>query len=246
MRVELPVERIEKEVDTRLKSVGKTAKIKGFRPGKVPAKVVKQRYGKQIRQEVLSELMQQSYTDAVQQENLNPAGGPRRSKPRAPRTAATSPTSQRSRSCPTSSCGSRQDQGREARSRNRRWRSRRHDREAAQAEGDLGRSSRSQVRTATESSVDFTGHPEGRADRRRAGQGSARRARRRARCCLISRKGLTGVKAGDEKTFKVKFPKDYHAEELQGEKVDFAVDGASGRGGEPAARGRRRSPRCSA
>ena len=77
VRVELPVERIEKEVDSRLKSVGKTAKIKGFRPGKVPAKVVKQRYGKQIRKEVLADLMQKSYTDAVVQENLNPAGAPR-------------------------------------------------------------------------------------------------------------------------------------------------------------------------
>ena len=76
MRVELPAERIEKEVNTRLKSVGKTAKIHGFRPGKVPPKVVKQRYGKQIRQEVLSELMQKSYTDAIVQENLNPAGQP--------------------------------------------------------------------------------------------------------------------------------------------------------------------------
>jgi trigger factor len=76
MRVELPAERIEKEVDSRLKSVGKNVKIKGFRPGKVPPKVVKQRYGAQIRQEVLSDLMQQSYSDAVQQENLNPAGGP--------------------------------------------------------------------------------------------------------------------------------------------------------------------------
>ena len=76
MRVELPVERIEKEVDNRLKSLGKTAKIKGFRPGKVPAKVVKQRYGKQVRQEVLTELLQKSYSDAVQQENLNPAGAP--------------------------------------------------------------------------------------------------------------------------------------------------------------------------
>ena len=76
LRVELPAERIEKEVDTRLKSVGKTAKIKGFRPGKVPPKVVKQRYGQQIRQEVLSEIMQKSYSDAVVQENLNPAGAP--------------------------------------------------------------------------------------------------------------------------------------------------------------------------
>ena len=51
MRIELPAERISQEVATRLKSVGRTAKIKGFRPGKVPAKVVKQRYGKQIREE---------------------------------------------------------------------------------------------------------------------------------------------------------------------------------------------------
>ena len=77
MRVELPAERIEQEVKTRLQSVGRTAKLKGFRPGKVPAKVVQQRYGKQIREEVLAELMQQSYTDAVMQENLNPAGGPK-------------------------------------------------------------------------------------------------------------------------------------------------------------------------
>ena len=76
LRVELPGERIEKEVDSRLKSVGKTARIKGFRPGKVPPKVVKQRYGKQIRQEVLAELMQKSYSDAVIQENLTPAGAP--------------------------------------------------------------------------------------------------------------------------------------------------------------------------
>ncbi len=77
MRVELPAERIEKEIESRLKSVGRTAKIKGFRPGKIPEKVVRQRYGGQIRQEVLSDLMQKSYSDAVIQENLNPAGGPK-------------------------------------------------------------------------------------------------------------------------------------------------------------------------
>ena len=46
MRVELPGERIEQEINSRLKTVGRTAKLKGFRPGKVPPKVVKQRYGK--------------------------------------------------------------------------------------------------------------------------------------------------------------------------------------------------------
>ena len=76
MRVELPAESIEREVDSRLKSVGRTANIRGFRPGKVPAKMVRQRYGKQVRDEVLSELTRKSYTDAVVQENLRPAGGP--------------------------------------------------------------------------------------------------------------------------------------------------------------------------
>ena len=76
MRVELPAERIDKEVESRLKRVGRTAKIKGFRPGKIPPKVVKQHYGAQIRQEVLSDLMQKSYTDAVIQEKLSPAVGP--------------------------------------------------------------------------------------------------------------------------------------------------------------------------
>jgi trigger factor len=77
MRVELPAERIDKEVDSRLQSWGRKAKIKGFRPGKVPPKVVRQRYGKQIRDEVVNEVMQKSFADALQQENLNPAGGPR-------------------------------------------------------------------------------------------------------------------------------------------------------------------------
>ena len=77
MRVELPAERVEKEVESRLQRVGKTAKIKGFRPGKVPAKVIRQRYGDQVRQEVLNEVLQSSYSEAITKENLRPAGGPR-------------------------------------------------------------------------------------------------------------------------------------------------------------------------
>ena len=77
MRVELPIEPIEQQVDSRLKSVGRTAKIKGFRPGKVPAKVVKRRFGKQVRKEVLNDVMQKSFSAAVTQEKLRPAGGPK-------------------------------------------------------------------------------------------------------------------------------------------------------------------------
>ena len=76
MSVQVPAEQVEKEVSSRLASVGRNAKIQGFRPGKVPAKVIRQRYGDQVRQEVLQELLQSSYSEAVMQEQLQPAGSP--------------------------------------------------------------------------------------------------------------------------------------------------------------------------
>lgn len=75
MTVKLPAERVEREVEVRLRSLGKTAKIKGFRPGKVPFKVVQQRFGGQVRGEVLDELLRSTYTEALIQENITPAGG---------------------------------------------------------------------------------------------------------------------------------------------------------------------------
>ncbi|MBP9593198.1 MAG: trigger factor, partial [Steroidobacteraceae bacterium] len=77
MEVSVPRERIEQAVDERLKRVSRTAKLKGFRPGKAPLKVIRQQFGAQVRQEVLSDLMQSSFTEAVTQQRLNPAAGPR-------------------------------------------------------------------------------------------------------------------------------------------------------------------------
>ena len=77
MEVSVPRERIEQAIDERLKRVSRTAKLKGFRPGTVPLKVVKQQFGAQVRQEVLSDLMKTSFAEAVSQEKLNPAAGPR-------------------------------------------------------------------------------------------------------------------------------------------------------------------------
>jgi trigger factor len=77
IEVSVPRERIEQAIDERLKRVSRTAKLKGFRPGKVPLKVVKQQFGAQVRQEVLSDLMQSSFAEAVTQEKLSPATGPR-------------------------------------------------------------------------------------------------------------------------------------------------------------------------
>ncbi|WP_026279919.1 trigger factor [Thioalkalivibrio sp. ALJ16] len=76
MTIQVPSERIDTEVDNRLKSLAKRVKLDGFRPGKVPMKVVRQRYGSGVYQEVLSEVLQESYREAVQQEGLEPAGNP--------------------------------------------------------------------------------------------------------------------------------------------------------------------------
>src|SRR5512139_626323 len=77
MEVSVPKEQIEQAVDERLKRVSRTAKLKGFRPGKAPIKVIRQQFGAQVRQEVLSELMQSSFAQAVTEQKLSPAAGPR-------------------------------------------------------------------------------------------------------------------------------------------------------------------------
>ena len=76
MTVKVPSDSIEQQVSARLAKVGRTAKLKGFRPGKVPAKVVRQRYGAEVRQEVLSEVIRSSYSQAITEHSLRPAGGP--------------------------------------------------------------------------------------------------------------------------------------------------------------------------
>jgi trigger factor len=77
MEVSVPKEQIEQAIDERLKRVSRTAKLKGFRPGKAPIKVIRQQFGAQVRQEVLSDLMQSSFSQAVVEQKLMPAAGPR-------------------------------------------------------------------------------------------------------------------------------------------------------------------------
>jgi trigger factor len=77
VRVELPEDRISSEVSNRLQNMTKTTKIQGFRPGKVPLKVIQGRYGEQVRKEVIGELVQSSLYEAINQESLKPAGQPR-------------------------------------------------------------------------------------------------------------------------------------------------------------------------
>jgi trigger factor len=68
---------IERQVDERLKNLAKNARMPGFRPGKVPLKLIQQTYGSQVRSEVLSDAVQKSFTDVVKEAKLRVAGYPR-------------------------------------------------------------------------------------------------------------------------------------------------------------------------
>ncbi len=77
MTVEVPAEQVDKEVEKRLKNIARTARMDGFRPGKVPMSIVRRRYGGEVRQEVFGELVQSTFYDAAAKEALKPAGLPR-------------------------------------------------------------------------------------------------------------------------------------------------------------------------
>ena len=74
--VEVPEDKIATEVESRLKSLSQTTRIQGFRPGKAPFRIIQQRYGDQVRQEVVGKVLQSSLSEAITQENLRLAGNP--------------------------------------------------------------------------------------------------------------------------------------------------------------------------
>ena len=76
LTVSLPSERLDGVVGKRLQEIGRTANIKGFRRGKVPAKVIEQRFGAQVRNEAYGDLIRESLGEAIAKENLRMAGQP--------------------------------------------------------------------------------------------------------------------------------------------------------------------------
>jgi trigger factor len=72
----LPAERVDSQVGGRLQEIARTARIKGFRPGKVPTKVIEQRYGQQVRAEILDGMLRESFDSAIRENALRLAGNP--------------------------------------------------------------------------------------------------------------------------------------------------------------------------
>lgn len=76
LTVRIPAAQVETRVRARIKELGRTVRIKGFRPGKVPASVLEQRFGAQVRNEAMSDAISSSWQEAIRQENLRPAVAP--------------------------------------------------------------------------------------------------------------------------------------------------------------------------
>jgi len=81
LNVHVPEAEILEKVETKLRELRKQVTIKGFRPGRVPMSVVKQRFGKQVRQDIVNETVQASLQQAIQDEELRPASMPRLDTP---------------------------------------------------------------------------------------------------------------------------------------------------------------------
>ena len=77
LEVAVPGDRVTTEMESRLKQLSRTARLKGFRPGKAPYAVIQKQFGEQVRSEVVGDLIRTSYAEALSQEKLNPAGNPR-------------------------------------------------------------------------------------------------------------------------------------------------------------------------
>jgi len=77
MQVAVPAERVVAEIAARLKNLSRTARLNGFRPGKAPLTVIRRQFGAQVHREVIGELLQSSFAEAVTEKKLSPAGNPR-------------------------------------------------------------------------------------------------------------------------------------------------------------------------
>jgi len=77
LKVQVPAARVDDEVTSRLQSMTRTVRLDGFRPGKVPMRVVQQKFGHQVRAEVLQQVLNSTLQEALAQESIRPAGEPR-------------------------------------------------------------------------------------------------------------------------------------------------------------------------
>lgn len=221
LTVGVPAEQVENEVENRLKQAARNVSIKGFRKGKVPLSVVKQRFGAGIRQEVVGDVISRSFYAAVQKENVKPAGQPSIQPKQLsagkdleyvatfevyPSVALSDVSAYEINRFKAEVTESDVDNMIEVlRKHQATW----SVVERAAADGD-------QVDinfVGTKDGVEFAG---GKADNHKLVLGSK---------SMIPgfEEGIVGLKAGEQKNIAVTFPEDYQADELKGAAAEFAI-----------------------
>ncbi|HYH43122.1 MAG TPA: trigger factor [Burkholderiales bacterium] len=222
LSVALPMAEIAREIDTRLKRLTRTVKMHGFRPGKVPLKVVAQQYGPQVRQEVLGDVLQKSFGEAVREQNLKVAGYPRfDAKPPAD-DASEFEYSATFEVYPEVSLG---DIGGVTITRSsldvsdaevdRTLEIMRKQRVSYEL-ADRAAANDDRVTMSYSGKIEGTEFPGGKAENQQMVLGEGR---------LLPdfESALTGMKAGDAKTFDLRFPDDYHGKDVAGKTATFEV-----------------------
>ena len=221
LTISVPAETVDVEVNNRLRQVSKTQRINGFRPGKVPPSVIQKRYGKSVRQEVAGEIMQRSFVDAIVAEKINPAGRP-------------------------SFVAKSNEDGKELTfeatfevypevelNNLDKITVERPDVEVTDADlEEMFETLQKQHQTWKENkrkskkgdklTLDFTGRIDGTEFEGGKAEGFELELGA-GRMIPGFEKEITGMKAGEEKTIKVTFPDDYHAENLKGKEAEFDI-----------------------
>lgn len=221
LTIGVPADTVEGEIEKRLKEAAKNIRINGFRKGKVPLKIVKQRYGAGVRQEVVGEVISRSFYEAAQKEDVKPAGQP---------------------SIQPKQMGEGQDLefvatfevypevelGDVSGFKVTRYSAditdedidnmietlRKH--QATWEEVDRAAAEGDQV------NIDFTGTKDG--EEFQGGKAEGHTLELGSNSMIPGfEDGIVGMKAGEEKTIKVTFPEDYQSEELKGAEAEFAV-----------------------
>lgn len=222
LSVSLPAAEIDSEVENRLKRLSRTVRLDGFRPGKVPLKVVAQQYGPQVRREVLGDAMQKSFGEAVRQQNLRVAGYPTFEAKPAAEGGAEFQYSATFEVYPEVKVGDISAAKIE-----------RPVLEVSDAEVDrtieIMRKQRARFEpveraavTGDRATIDFSGTIDGAEFPGGKGTGQVV-ALGEGRLLPDFESGLVGMKSGESKTFDVRFPDDYHGKEVAGKTATFEV-----------------------
>jgi len=221
LNMAVPAEQIEREVEQRLRKLSRTVRMDGFRPGKVPLKIVAQHYGPQVRSEVIGDAVQKAFSEVIKEQRLKVAGYPRieRKEGGDEKQLAFSATFE---IYPDIKLGDL------AGTKVRRPA---HAVDEADVDHTIGilRKQRATWEAVTRASqsgdrvtVDYTGRIDG--NEFPGGKGSAMPVViGEGRVLPEFEAGLTGVKAGEQKTFAVVFPADYFGKDVAGKSASFEI-----------------------